>query len=463
MILDHFYGDPREQQRIALLELEANWKDYDVFVIRAPTGTGKSRIAHCVAKWSGRGTTVITPDNMLVKQYMDEFDDLFTIWRKRAYHNTREYLESRNHAREIGVDNVLNYTSYIANKSYQPILVVDEAHKIIANLCGEQVYWHHLYGIPEKASSSMDILHWLETDPNPNGSVSTAIKKRKKQLSALYNMLSRSNMHYSTSFDYREYRGKLQPCFVVKDLLPTQQHFYWPRTVKKIILMTATISETDIKDLDLSKRRVKFIDVGSPIPPSQRRVVIDPLVQSVGFKNRNSGMKSLANYIEQKMIEYKGHKGLIHLTYSTAAQLAIHLPASDKIIYHTKDDKLLKFKQWINMPPNSGAIFIACGMQEGIDLADTKARWQVIGKINYPSLVDNAVNQRIIDYPEWYNWQAVKGILQAAGRVCRNPTDWGHTFIVDKSFDRLYSNASDMFPLWFKEAVTYKKRGLFDG
>jgi Rad3-related DNA helicase len=45
--------------------------------------------------------------------------------------------------------------------------------------------------------------------------------------------------------------------------------------------------------------------------------------------------------------------------------------------------------------------------------------------------------------------------MQATGRIARSPTDYGETWIIDGSFDRLVNNALelDLVPKWFKEML----------
>jgi len=94
-------------------------------------------------------------------------------------------------------------------------------------------------------------------------------------------------------------------------------------------------------------------------------------------------------------------------------------------------------------------------MTEGIDLAYERATWQVIAKVSYPTLIDPAVYAKFQQDPDWYQWQAIRGVLQAAGRVCRSKDDFGVTYVIDSAFRRLYEDQPDLFPDWFKEAVVF--------
>ena len=96
---------------------------------------------------------------------------------------------------------------------------------------------------------------------------------------------------------------------------------------------------------------------------------------------------------------------------------------------------------------------VASGMYEGIDLADDLARWQVICKVPWANLTEPAMQYLAQQDPEGYANEAARLVVQAYGRVCRNPNDFGETFIVDRSFRRLYNDYRELFPGWFCDAV----------
>jgi Rad3-related DNA helicase len=68
-------------------------------------------------------------------------------------------------------------------------------------------------------------------------------------------------------------------------------------------------------------------------------------------------------------------------------------------------------------------------------------------------LSDPAVDHKRQQRPEWYQWSAVRDILQAYGRVCRGPDDYGVTYCLDSNWEMLYSKNRRLFPQWFREAV----------
>jgi Rad3-related DNA helicase len=94
-------------------------------------------------------------------------------------------------------------------------------------------------------------------------------------------------------------------------------------------------------------------------------------------------------------------------------------------------------------------ILIGAGITEGLDLKDDLARFAVLAKIAWPSLEDVATARKCEEDPDWFAYQAARQVMQAAGRVCRGPNDFGATYIVDSSFARI---PKEMFLKWFTDA-----------
>ena len=86
-ILDYFPRGliPREVQRKALLTIEKEWKNTDVFILNLPVSSGKSYIAYTIQNWLGRGSSaILTNNNILVEQYKKDFPFLVAAYGKSA-------------------------------------------------------------------------------------------------------------------------------------------------------------------------------------------------------------------------------------------------------------------------------------------------------------------------------------------------------------------------------------------
>ncbi len=262
---------------------------------------------------------------------------------------------------------------------------------------------------------------------------------------------------YAVSRQRREFNGKgtkrgepeERDCIVLTPL-SAREHSgkMWP-SVKKIILMSATINFKDIEALGLSDRRVAYIHSPSPIPAERRPFIVDDIVD-VSYNNLAVSTETMAHYINNFIYpNHQGERGLIHATYSMS-QLLRNWLVGPQYLFHARENKRQVYEQYLSTP---GAVLIACGMHEGCDLPDDAGRWQVVLKIPWPSLADPAVAALAQRDPEWYDWSTAKALIQAGGRVSRHEKDFGVTYCLDGTFFKLYDRAQHLFPHWFTDCL----------
>lgn len=479
----HFpYPEARDIQAETLDLLEQNWDKYSVFVISAPTAFGKASVAKTILN-SQYSVSYLTPTNLLVDQFIQEFPGTQTLSRLDSYRcETWMRPCSATRAREKGFckgcpaatnlakakykkgPGVYNYHIYSAHKLYRDVLVVDEGHNLIPHIKEKLAVrlWQHDYLYPHNTYTSEQYIKWIDSLPKN--------KQSHKKIQMLRTNLEAKNPEYVVSRAVREFNGKgtkrgepeERDCI---ELLPVDissaPPFYWPKEVKKIILLSATINEKDIATLGLGGKGVFYIRADSPIPAESRPIVVDPRI-SVNRNNMADSTAKLATYIQQKLVPlHSGEKGIIHATYQMAALLRKHLGHDSRYIFHTAQDKKEKYQLFTRSKKEEGKILVASGMYEGIDLPEDLGRWQVILKIPWMSLGNPAIKYLAETDPEWYNWETLRTVIQACGRICRTPKDYGVTYILDGSFDKLYNNAEHMMPNWYKEALinhyNYKK------
>lgn len=468
-ILSYFPGTPREQQTQILTTIEANWDKFDVFVVRAPVATGKSRIAIALQRWNKSGA-ILTPTNILQQQYLDEFPKQPTLWRRGLYkcieHDTFScadtkyeldkvckhcpYIKATRKAHSASVG-VFNYYTYLAHGLYKPMVVLDEAHQLIPMLqeLAAKKLWHREYKYPHNLRSLGDIIRWLDSLEQP------LVDPKLMKLRA--DVLS---MNPSTMVQRGQdmYRGSMQD---VLKLIPldtrNEPPVMWPAPqVRKIVLMSATLGKKDVESMGLSQRRTLYLDCSSPIPPEQRPVIAMS-VANMGAATQQEAIPLVVERLMALIEHHKGQKGLIHCPYSVAEKLR-PLLKHDRLMWHTRDDKQEMYQRFRDMPPDSGAVLVASGLYEGIDLPYDAGRWQAICKVPYMSLGEPAVVARMKQDGDWYAWEALKTLLQATGRICRTPTDFGVSYILDTNFKRLYgqSKRAEMVPGWFDDALIWE-------
>lgn len=469
---------PRQAQIDILLKLEENWNKYDVFIVSAPVALGKSAIANTIAQWSG-SAAIVTPSNLLRQQYSADYPELHTLkkigeYRCHTLGNTVEYTKRKlkrlcTPALCPGCDQYRadlfkseiepivmgNYYSYaLGAKAFRETLIIDEAHninKMIQELAAVKI-WQHKAQFPIAMRSRLQMMEWAEQIPEWKLNLNPNLQLFKREILS-------DKPHYLFQVTWESFRGEKKQ--LVK-MLPVNIRglstgkMIWPtHKVKKIVMLSATINEFDIKQFGLEDKRVMTIEADSPISADRRPVIIPDTRQSMAFKNQEESLPQFLTFLTLLAEHYKDSKGLIHVTYSLARQLQVHLEGNMRFMFHDNKDKIQVYNQF--RATEEPRILVACGMNEGIDLPGDLCRWQVIAKIPYPSLADPALRWMAMRNHRWYAWQSIKDTIQATGRVCRSPDDYGETFIFDSCFLKLFNQNADMFPKWFKDSLVWEE------
>lgn len=468
-ILSYFKGEPRPVQKKALLELEANWDKADVFVVSLSVGSGKSRVAACISEWVKSKSVILTPTNLLVDQYRQDFPKLFTLPKKTNFicdelHGATSncadykqlkgrhcsncsYLQAQRTARTVRTG-VYNYYTYMAHRLYTPTVIIDEAHGVLDLLrdLNSKKIWKHQWDYPGTVTSYGSLYRW----------VNDVLRYRKsKVLTALKEDLENNSLKYIVSRTSEYYRGEDRDCIKLTpvDVRNESPVFWPPDKVKKLVLMSGTINHKDIYDMGLDKKRIHYVDLPSPIDPERRPVCYTGSV-NMSYRTQNDELPKLVNEVVAFMSQNEG-KGLIHAPYSLAEKLKRALPNDERLMFHDRENKGAQYKLFREtMKPR---VFVASGLYEGVDLAGDDFTWQLITKVPYPSLAEPAIKYKAETDHLWYSWTTIKTVLQACGRICRGPTDYGATYVLDKCWERLYieSNNNGLIPTWWSEA--YKK------
>lgn len=453
--------DMRDGQRYILEQAQS--KSWDILVIVAPTSLGKTNIGSTILPWLGRGA-YLTPTNMLVDQFLASHPKWATVRRKSQY-NCKDYQTSCNMTKKnLGKHcrgctyvkdlrriracphKILTYYMYMAHKLRDENLVMDEAHTLIPTIRALEAkqIWRHEVNYPSNLRTIGDLRGWLAQCPGFDAGFPNDPKLGLLQAELENAGEHRFLIEKTTDLWRNEEREliKLLPLDISK-----AKPYIWPRA-KRIVLMSATIGPKDIEQLGLDKRRVHYVEAPSPIEPKRRPIYIRPL-GSFSYKAGGATLPKLVQMIKQMMDKYKHAKGLVHLTYGMSKTLRPYLN-DPKILWHDSQNKTKVYKRWTDMDPSSGAVLMACGMYEGLDLIHDLGRWQIISKVPWPSLADPAIAHKAEEDPEWYEWEALKMVIQAAGRICRSPDDFGETVITDSSFFRINES---LYPNFFKEAL----------
>lgn len=479
-ILDCFPGTPRQVQEDALLQLEKNWHSHDVFIIQAPVGAGKSRIAVAATRWASKQrktSSILTKDKVLVDQYSDDFPSLAVLKGKSSYeckthrnadrshkffkkmwkaHREQDKCEGCNQywkdlkraqmSRKRPIPLLCNMHVHLAHRMSKDVLVVDEAHNLVPFLqeLHTKKFWRHQLPWPSECWSRKDFKLWLEDNP-------------QFEVPLLRAELNREVPRFTITRKLSTYHGENAEVLEMSPFdIRGEAPFMWPGKKTKLIFLSATINEKDIERMGLEDRRWMIIGSDSPIPKQKRPIYLDSIT-SMSYLRQDQNIGKLLEFIEKVWKHHGKSRGLIHLTYGLSAKLKQHVSATSPLplIFHTPKDKMQRLREWQESP---NGIFMACGLSEGLDLKGDKARWQVIGKIPWPSLADPVIKEWAQRDGSAYVWETLKGIIQMGGRVCRGPEDFGATHIFDSQINRLLKEAESarLVPQWWKESLVEK-------
>ena len=228
---------------------------------------------------------------------------------------------------------------------------------------------------------------------------------------------------------------------------------------EKAVFMSATpgSKEEFCFKLGLDPEEVDYIEVPSPFPVENRKIVYMPcgdMSMKYYQKNRSNMMAAIDNIISERLDQ----KGVIHTpSYSMAkdiAQMSRYGPYM--FLVGQEDNKTEILQKFKNASPPS--ILVSPVHGRGIDLPDDECRFAIIPKVLWPDLGDEKVKRRLAERESWYSAQAVDAIVQAAGRIVRSASDWGTVYLLDTQVRRLLYQHPELWPLWFVEAM-YELKG----
>lgn len=240
--------------------------------------------------------------------------------------------------------------------------------------------------------------------------------------------------------------------------------YLWPTGfTNKIIFLSATFNEIFLKELGLDNSKYGIFKGKSPIPKERREIRYWPIA-SMSWKNREQSIPKITKACLKIAEKHNDTKGLIHCSYEVASEirnLKFQSNQYDRFIFHGKQDKQDKYDEFLTTKYPS--ILIASGMNEGIDLPDDLCRWQVITMLMRPNLSD-PVNMYILKTnQELYDYLTILNLEQQTGRITRNPTDFGYTYIIVSDFGYFYKKTHSyreysMWDEWFSESLVYPRK-----
>jgi Rad3-related DNA helicase len=219
-----------------------------------------------------------------------------------------------------------------------------------------------------------------------------------------------------------------------------------------VFLMSGTILDKNLfcqlNGLDVTK--AVYYSIESPFPVKNRPIYYMP-VGKMSFKQKEETFERYIPYIKKILDKYSTSKGVIH-TNSFELSNWIQKSIKDKrLIFHdsTNKDEMLRMHCESDKP----TVLVSPSMDTGVSLDDDLARFQIIAKVPYPSLVSQKNKMRMSNNPDWYAWSTCCKLQQSFGRIIRSNTDYGDTIILDSSFGDVMRHSSVFLTNWVQESI----------
>jgi Rad3-related DNA helicase len=242
---------PRQQQRDAMEWLAKGWEQSKIDVINAPVGSGKSAIARAIQL--ATGAPVITPSNVLVNQYHDDYPTVNILKGKAHYqckmgltcHEWQNTLEQKpcegcpySTCKRAALDSKptffnpisLYYTTRHEDWTPPDVIVVDEAHQLgsmISMLTGTRLR-QSLYKFDDRCVNELFLVDFLKDAERKLRKVATQYQKAQdfKKVSEITREyescamtrrgLEENGQNYAIWMEKGLYRGKRETFLNIK-------------------------------------------------------------------------------------------------------------------------------------------------------------------------------------------------------------------------------------------------------
>lgn len=238
----------------------------------------------------------------------------------------------------------------------------------------------------------------------------------------------------------------------------------------RFLFSSATFNNAkmQLKYLGIPEDEVRVIDVPNFFPEENRKVRFVPKADMSGKSLSDSDFNDMASGIAEICRKHSGSSGIVHCkSYSKMQQIYNQLKYNDfgtipqKILPQFKEDKedvLDEYRQG-----GENYLLLSVAQEEGLDLKDDLARFNVVAKVPNMYAGDERIQKRLNDHNDWdwYFMNTAMDLTQSYGRTTRSRDDHSTTYILDSDFGKWVneSRRRDLFPDWFWDAFE-KQRSI---
>lgn len=218
-----------------------------------------------------------------------------------------------------------------------------------------------------------------------------------------------------------------------------------------VILMSATIVDTNIFAKNLGITKFKYIEVPSTFEPKKSPIYCHNKYP-LSYKTMDANLPKVLELVEQIVNNHKGEKGIIH-THSFAITQAVHRKLNGKRFLYREEGTTNENIILEHTLRKDDTVLVSPSLTMGLDLKGDLGKWQIIIKLPYPSLANKRVKMLFEKDPDWYAMKMFVSLVQAAGRCTRTKEDESVTYILDGLSGKVIVENRDILPKHFLARV----------
>jgi Rad3-related DNA helicase len=224
--------------------------------------------------------------------------------------------------------------------------------------------------------------------------------------------------------------------------------------------MSATLQPAHLRYIGLvDPSKYDFWEFESTFPTANRPFYYFP-VAFMHYAMKESEKLRWVHGIDRIAEVHRGEKGLVHTVsfdradyYANKTKLhgrrtMFGTPASRSYVHVPTSEIVAQFRLRSDAP-----VLVSPSLATGYDFPDDDARWQVVGKVPFPDKRGRLIQARTAVDPEYAPMLAMTQVVQAYGRIVRSMSDWGTTYMIDRTWETFYHKFKKFAPRWFQAVV----------
>lgn len=225
------------------------------------------------------------------------------------------------------------------------------------------------------------------------------------------------------------------------------------RTCDKTILISATIIDVEhyANSLGISKDEYHFINVESPFD-AKRGPIFMCSQFNMNYKELDANLPKVLQMIKGIMKHHAGERGAIHTSTLKITKYLQENLNDPRCSY--REEGVLDNQDLIELHTDKpDSVIVSPSIGFGVDLKDDLARFQIIVKLSYPSLMSTRIKKLFDSDKAWYDNKTLSHFVQTCGRVIRNVNDHGKTYVLDASAIYLVQRNKEKLPQYFLDRI----------